>query len=71
MKLQLVRLRHNDFSAVYTVPRVNHTLVETAAARIMQYIDQGGDWTMLQELPSHLIKTVLSAKPPPPYKRAA
>ena len=38
-------------------------LVDLAAARIRDYIDKGGDWTDLQDLPSHLLAKVTSSYP--------
>ena len=41
-------------------------LVDLAAARIRDYIDKGGDWTELQDLPNHLLAKVTSSYPSPP-----
>src|SRR5947207_4034473 len=38
-------------------------LVDLAAARIRDYIDKGGDWTDVQELPNHLLAKVASSYP--------
>jgi hypothetical protein len=38
-------------------------LVDLAAARIRDYIDKGGDWTDLQDLPKHLLAKVTSSYP--------
>jgi hypothetical protein len=42
-------------------PQSHHhtTLVDTAAARILEFIANGGDWTETAELPDHLANKVL------------
>jgi hypothetical protein len=42
-------------------PQTHHhtTLVDTAAARILEFIANGGDWTETTELPDHLTNKVL------------
>jgi len=42
-------------------PATHHhtTLVDTAAARILKFIANGGDWTEAAELPDHLANKVL------------
>lgn len=42
-------------------PQTHHhtTLVDTAAARILEFIANGGDWTETAELPDHLTNKVL------------
>ena len=38
-------------------------LVDLAAARIRDYIDKGGDWSELQDLPSHLLAKITASYP--------
>jgi hypothetical protein len=38
-------------------------LIDLAAAKIRDYIDKGGDWTDLQDLPNHLLAKVTTSYP--------
>ena len=45
-------------------PKVSQPrLVDLAAAKIRDYIDKGGDWTDLQNLPNHLFQKVAASFP--------
>jgi hypothetical protein len=39
------------------------TLVDISAARILEFIANGGDWTQASELPDHLVEKVMCSRP--------
>jgi len=39
------------------------TLVDISAARILEFIANGGDWTQTSELPDHLAERVMHSRP--------
>ena len=39
------------------------TLVDISAARILEFIANGGDWTQASELPDHLVEKVMYSRP--------
>ena len=62
-------LASRPFSAIQVNPIVRiPRLVDIASSKIRDYIDKGGDWTVLQELPDHLLHKIASSHPSQPVE---
>lgn len=63
VRRRLVTLEAHDNPCENQYPQNPTTLRGLAASRIRKFIDEGGDWTFLNELPSHFVAMILMATP--------